>query len=36
MINKEIKKDEPGALQALYQSIIDGMADSIMVIDLID
>ena len=33
MINKEIKKDEPGALQALYQSIIDGMADSIMVID---
>jgi two-component system sensor histidine kinase UhpB len=28
-----MKKDESGAIQALYQSIIDGVTDSIMVID---
>ena len=33
MISKKTEKDEPGASQALYQLIIDGVADSIMVID---
>jgi len=33
MIRENKEKDEPGASQPLYQSIIDGVADSIMVID---
>ena len=33
MKSKMVEKDEPGTLPALYQSIIDGVADSIMVID---